>query len=296
MFVHLSWTPRDSRHSVNSSYDSFSKTAREDWNYAQEGRAQSLSASAGIVRTPDRHDSSGSVTYYGGRGEVTAGHEIVRPFGDTDSNATESRSELRFASALVYAGGHATMSRPVSNSFAMFAPDLSIGDYPVGINPQGRRSEERTYEATTDGWGPVVLPNLTPYLYRTVRIDTSRLPPGFDAGDSTYTFYPTYRSGTFVRLGSDANVLLDGTLQYKDKTPVALQAGSISLVGQTDAIPETFFTNRVGRFRIERLKPGQYVMQLYSAPGVTLSLTIPENAAGPTQAGILTLPITEDEQ
>ena len=257
-----------------------------------------MSASAGIVRTQDRYDGSGNVTYYGGRGEVTARHDIVTPYGNTgdSSNATESRSELRFASAMVYAGGHVALSRPVSNSFAIFAPDASIRDYPVGINPQGRRSEERTYEATTNGWGPVVLPDLTPYLYRTVQVDASGLPPGFDAGDSTYTFYPTYRRGTFVRLGSDANVLLDGTLQYKDETPVALQAGSMSLVGQPDAAPETFFTNRAGRFRIEKLKPGHYVMQLYSFPGVTLSLTIPENAAGPTPAGILTLPVTAGEQ
>lgn len=298
VFVNLSWTPRDSRQSITSSYDSFSKTTRADWNYAQEGRAQSMSASAGIVRTQDRYDGSGNVTYYGERGEATASHDVITPFGNTDgsSNTTESRSELRFASAMVYAGGHVALSRPVSNSFAIFAPDPSIRDYPVGINPQGRRSDERTYEATTDGWGPVVLPDLTPYLYRTVRVDASSLPPGFDAGDSTYTFYPTYRSGTFVRLGSDANVLLDGTLQYKDKTPAALQAGSISLIGQSGGAPETFFTNRAGRFRIEKLKPGRYVMQLYSFPGVTLPLTVPENAVGPTQAGILTLPVTADEQ
>jgi outer membrane usher protein len=298
MFVSLSWTPRDSRQSVNNSYNSFSKTARADWNYAQEGRAQSVSGSAGIVRTQDRYDSSGRVTYHGERGEVTASHDIVTPFGNDNgtSHATESRSELRFASAMVYAGGHLALSRPVSNSFVIFASDPPIEDFPIGINPQGRRSEERTYEATTDGWGPVVLPDLTPYLYRTVRVDASRLPPGFDAGDSTYVFYPTYRSGTFVRLGSDANVLLDGTLLYKDETPVALQAGSISLVGQPGATPETFFTNRTGRFRIEKLKPGRYVMELYSFPGVTLPLTIPENAAGPTSVGILTLPVTPDEQ
>lgn len=298
MFANLIWTPQDSRQSVNSSYDSFSKMARTDWNYAQEGRAQSMSASAGIVRTQDHYDGSGSVTYYGERGEVTASHDIVTPFGNNggSSNTTESRSELRFASAMVYGGGHVALSRPVSNSFAIFAPDPSIADYPIGINPQGRRSEERTYEAMTDSWGPAVLPDLTPYLYRTVRVDASRLPPGFDAGDSTYTFYPTYRSGTFVRLGSDANVLLDGTLQYSDKSPVALQAGSISLAGQSGATPETFFTNRAGRFRIEKLKPGQYVMQLYSFPGITLPLTVPENAAGSTQAGLLTLPVTADQE
>ncbi len=299
MFVNLTWTPSDSRNSVNASYDSFSNTARTEWNYAQEGRADSMSASAGVVRTPDRYDGTGDVTYYGERGEATLDHDIVTPFSNTNgsSNMLESRSELRLASAMVFGGGHVALSRPVSNSFAIFAPDPSIEDYPIGVNPQGRHADEdRTYEASTGTFGPAVLPDLTPYLYRTVRVDASKLPPGYDAGPGTYTFYPAYRSGTFVRLGSDTNVLLDGILQYKDGKPVALQAGSISLAGQPDDAPETFFTNRAGRFRIEKLKPGQYVMQLYSFPGVALPVTIQEGAAGPTQAGLLTLPVTADQE
>jgi outer membrane usher protein len=297
MFVNLSWTPFDSRHSVSSSYDSFSNTARTDWSYAQDNESNSFSASTGVVRTQDRYDATGNATYYGERGQVTASHDVVTPYGNNNGalNGTESRSEIRFASALVYGDGHMALSRPISDSFAIFAPDPSIKDYPIGINPQNRPGEDRTYEATTDGWGPAVLPNLTSYLYRTVRVDASKLPPGFDAGAGTYTFYPSYRSGTFVRLGSDANVLLDGTLQFKDKTPVSLQAGTVSLAGQPDAASEAFFTNRSGRFRIEKLKPGKYEMRLYGFPGVTLSLTVPEGAAGPVQAGILTLPIAADE-
>lgn len=296
-FMYLSWTPRDSRHSISGSYDSFSNTARTDWSYIQEGRAKSISASAGVVRTKDRYGSSGGITYFDERGEVTAGHDIVTPLGGRNSSpaATESFSEFRFASAIVYGGGHVALSRPISNSFVIFAPDPSIEKYPIGINPQGRLSEERAYEAVTDEWGPVVLPDLTPYLYRTVRVDASEVPPGFDSGDNTYTFYPTYRSGAFVRLGSDANVLLDGTLLYTDKTPVALQAGSIRLAGPSDAAdPEAFFTNRTGRFRIEKLKPGQYVIELYNFPGITLPLTVPKGAAGPTQAGTLIFPVARE--
>lgn len=297
IFTIISWTPQDSRHSVTGSYDSFSNTTRADWNYSQQNQSESMSASAGFVRTQDRYDGTGDMTYYGERGQVTASHDVVTPFGNNSGslNATESRSELRFASALVYGDGHVALSRPISDSFALFAPDPSIADHPIGINPQAHPGAARTYEASTDSWGPAVLPDLTSYLYRTVRVDTSKLPPGFDAGDSSYTFFPTYRSGTFVRLGSDANVLLDGTLQYRDKSPVALQAGSISLAGQPDAVPETFFTNRSGRFRIEKMKPGQYVMRLYSLPEIALPISVPAGAAGPTQIGIVTLPVTAAE-
>jgi len=296
-FLYLNWTPQDSRNSINSSYDSFSNTARTDWNYAQENRTNSISGSAGIVHAKDSYTGAGSFTYFNERGQVTMSHDVVTPYGNNTAspNTTKSRSELRFASAIVYDDGHAALSRPISNSFIMFSADPSIKKYPIGINPQGYRNEERTYEAVTDTLGPVVLPDLTPYLYRTVQVDASHLPPGFDAGESTYTFYPTYRSGTFVRLGSNANVLLDGTLKYSDQTPVSLQAGSLSLAGQTNASFETFFTNRAGRFRIDKLKPGQYVMQLYKFPGITLRITVPKGAAGPTQAGVLIFPTTTEK-
>ncbi len=50
VFLSLTWTPQDSRHSISSTYDSFSNTARTDWNYAQDGQSDSMSASVGAVR------------------------------------------------------------------------------------------------------------------------------------------------------------------------------------------------------------------------------------------------------
>ncbi len=116
------------------------------------------------------------------------------------------------------------------------------------------------------------------------------MPPGFDAGESSYTVYPGYRSGTVIHLGSDANVMADGTLVFYDGTPVALQAGSIRLLAEPNALPQAFFTNRAGRFRIDKLKPGRYAMQIFSAPGATRLVDIPEGAAGPTSIGVLVLP------
>ena len=288
VFLSLSWTPQGSRHFVTGSYDSLSKTVRADWNYAQAARSQSISASAGVVRTTDREEGNGSLIYYGNRGEITARHDIVSTSGS--GSATESRSEMRFGTALAYSGGHVAFSRPISNSFAMVAPDPSIAPYPIGINPQGGDDQNPAYEATTDGWGPAVLPDFTPYLYRTLRVDAHSLPPGFDAGESNYTLNPGYRSGTFIKIGSDANVLLDGTLVHADGSPMALQAGSIRSAMDKDDPEHPFFTNRAGRFRIEKMRPGTYNVEMYAYPGTLLSVIIPQGAAGPTQAGTLALP------
>lgn len=292
VFVTLSWTEPGSRHSVSSSYDSFTHTARADWNYAQDGRSESVSASSSVMHTSGREAAGGNITYFGNRGEIAARQDVTAAQGEGESgrSAIESRTQLRFGSALVYGAGHLALSRPVSNSFALFVPDPAIADYPIGINPRGRTGTEARYETKTGGSTPAAVPDLTPYIYRTFRIDASRLPPGFDAGESSYTVYPGYRSGTVIHLGSDANVMADGTLVFHDGTPVALQAGSIRLLAEPNALPQAFFTNRAGRFRIDKLKPGGYVMQIFSASGATLLVDIPEGAAGLTSIGVLVLP------
>ena len=292
VFVTLLWTTPGSRHSVSSSYDGFTHTARTDWNYAQDGRLESISASSGVVRTQSGEAANGNITYFGNRGEIAARHDVAITRGESNDaqNATESRSQFRFGTALVYSDGYAAFSRPVSNSFAMFVPAPAIASYPIGVNPRGRVGKEMAFETKTDGANPVVIPDLTPYLYRTFRIDASRLPPGFDAGESSYTIYPGNRSGTVIRLGSNANVMLDGTLVFRDGSPVALQAGSIRPLADPDALPQAFFTNRAGRFRVDKLSPGRYAMELFRFPGVAPVIDIPQNAAGPTPIGVLVLP------
>ncbi len=295
VFLTLSWQP-GSRHSASSSYDSFTHTARADWNYAQDGRSESVSASSSVIHTNGREAADGNITYFGNRGEIAARQDVTaaRGEGEGTQSGTESRSQLRFGTALVYSDGHMALSRSVSNSFALFVPDPAIADYPIGINPSGRPGKEARYDAKTDGSTPAVVPDLTPYIYRTFRIDASRLPPGFDAGEGSYTVYPGYRSGTVIPLGSGANVMADGTLVFRDGAPVALQAGSIRPLAEPDALPQAFFTNRAGRFRIDKLKPGRYSMQIFSAPGATLLVDIPEGAAGPTPIGVLVLPATPE--
>jgi len=296
VMFNFTWTPQSSRHSVTGSYDSTTHTERTDWNYTQAERTESISATAGVTHNGDQSEGQGSLTYYGNRGDITASHDLVDSAGGNGViSGTEERSQVRFGTAIAMSDGHVSMSRPIAGSFAMVEPDPAIEQYPIGVNPLSGGSEnELHYEAKTDWLGPAVLPELTPYMYRTVRVDASSLPPGFDPGDTNYTLHPSYRSGTFIKIGSDANVLLDGTVLYADGKPAALQAGSIRPVSGSELNAITFFTNRQGRFRIEKLKPGDYVAELYDFPGVTLNLTIPKGAAGPTQAGTLTLPVTTE--
>jgi outer membrane usher protein len=295
VLCNFTWAPQSSRHFVSGSYDSITHTTRTDWNYKQSQRTESFSASAGVANTPDYSEGNGSINYYGNRGNISASHDLITTVDDNgDNRGLEKRTQLRFGTALAMSDGHVAMSRPIAGSFAMIAPDPAIGDYPLGVNPQTGDDNQVHYAAKTDKLGPAVLPELTPYMNHTVSVDTRSLPPGFDPGDTHYTVQPSYHSGTFIKIGSDANVLLDGIFVYKDGRPVALQAGSIHPVSGTNSDSVVFFTNRQGRFRIEKLRPGDYIAELNSFPGVTLTISIPEGSAGATQVGTLMLPIIPD--
>lgn len=292
MFLSFFWTERGSRNSFSGSYDSNTRMARADWAHAQDGRADSISASSGIVRTESGTAVNGNIAYFGDHGEIAARHDLATTRGA--DGATESRSQLRFGTALLYGDGQMALSQPVSNSFVLFVPAPAIVDYPIGINPRATAGSGKTYEAKTEGMTPAVIADLTPYYYRSFDIDSSRLPAGFDAGENRHTVYPGYRSGTVIRLGSDANVMLDGTLAFQDGAPAALQAGSIRSIDAPDTQPLAFFTNRAGRFRIDKLKPGRYAMTLFRFPGATQQIDVPANAAGPTPIGTVVLPFVQE--
>ena len=81
----LSWTEPGSRHSISSSYDTFSQTARADWNYAQDGRSESVSASSSVIHSPGREAADSNITYFGNRGEIAARQDVTAARGEGNS-------------------------------------------------------------------------------------------------------------------------------------------------------------------------------------------------------------------
>src|SRR6185436_5651936 len=215
------------------------------------------------------------------RAEASLAQDITTP--SSPAEQVDSRTRFRFGTALVYADGQLALSRPVRDSFAIVAARPEIEGQKIGIDPV-----REVYLAKIDRWGPAVVPDLNPYLVRKLSIDAPDLPPGYELGSGVYTVRPTYRSGTVIRVGTGATVLLGGLLETQDGAPISLQGGEIISLGDAPKTTE-FFTNRRGKFNIEGLNPGAYEMRLFGEPPTSVKFEIPKGKAGFYDIGTLRL-------
>lgn len=283
-FVTLTIPFSSGRQKVHSSYDSFSGTSRADWQYTAQNSVGELSGSLGVQRQQDNDNLYGRARYNSSRAEMSLAEDITTPASPTDQSDRLTR--FRFATALVYAEGQMALSRPVQDSFAIIAASPNLKGYKIGVDPV-----RDTYAATIDSWGPAVLPNLSSYLVRGVTIDAPELPPGYELGPGAYLVRPTYKSGTVIRVGTGATVLLGGILETAQGAPVSLQAGEIvSLAEPQQQEPLVFFTNRRGKFSLEGLQPGRYEICLFSELPSAVRFDIPKGKGGIYDIGTLRLP------
>lgn len=273
IFLTLTWTPPLSRHSVTSSVDTLAGTQDVQWNYRADRDVSSFRFNAGATRDDTGAvRGTGGVGYNGYRGEASLRHDVTTY---PDGQEMESRSQILFGTALVYADGAAAVSRPVNGSFAVLSPHASLAGRRIGVNPAAiSHAASSSYQAEIDGFGPAVIPDATAYMYRPLRIDTQNLPVGYDIGRDNYTLFPSYKSGTRLVVGNAENIFADGYLHMPDGSPARMQGGAIRTASGAE---QEFFTNAEGRFRISRLAPGVYTLSLHRHPGLSARLTIPDS-------------------
>lgn len=182
-------------------------------------------------------------------------------------------SFLRLESALVFADGAWGISRPVRDSFVIVAPHPALQGQVIQINPLRDAAV-----AKADSWGNGVLPDLTAYRVQQVRVDGPDLPLGVDLGPGSYNVLPSYKSGTLIRVGSDATVIVRGQLFAQDGEPISLKTIEIKSIDGGRQL--TFLTNRAGKFVTEGFAPGSYEGKVTSNPNQTFRFTIPAGTAG----------------
>jgi outer membrane usher protein len=191
-----------------------------------------------------------------------------------------TRGTLTLGSALVFADGHAAVTRPVYDSFAIVAPHASVAGTGLGVDPSSVELDGPvSYAATSDLLGPPVLPDVGSYRVRRVTVDPVDAPLGTSLSSVSFDLRPGYRRGTVVRVGSDRNVSLTGTLRNADGSPAGTVAGK--LVDPLDpSEPVLLFTNKAGRFYAEGLRAGRaYRLSLDGAPGQA-TVAVPDDAVG----------------
>jgi outer membrane usher protein len=280
--IAISWIPPQSRQRISVQRDTADRSTRVDWSYTPTQTVGGLQADIAAEKRPasGQEELRGDLTYTDYRYEVQVLHQEVRNNGAE----TESESALRLGTALVFAGGHMAVSRPVSDSFLLVAPHESLAASKIHVNEVSGHPRART-----DSLGPAVLPQLPSYYVHRVTYDVPDLPQGYALGDQIFNVQPPYRSGTVIVAGSGASISVEGTLLDGGGAPIDLQLGSVVFLDSVEPETRRFFTDRTGRFQITGLAPGRYELRLQGAD-VHVRFAIPEGASGIRALGDIEFP------
>lgn len=283
VFAGVVWTPRSGRATVSSSTDTLQHS--RDLNGSWRDDSNRWQAGLGVNETDSQRQGTGNVSYTGYRGEFALRDSVTTGIGSGMGHVRDHRTTVTTGTALAFADGQVALSRPINSGFILVRRHKTLSEHKIGINAAEQGDGEITYQAQADAFGPAVIPDAVPYMYRPVNVDTHNVPAGYDIGTDNFTVKPGYKNGTVISIGSAANIYADGYIRMEDGLPVALQAGTIT---DDQGFTQEFFTNQKGRFRISRLKPGAYDMRLYAYPNAPLPVVIPDTiGAGKFDAGIL---------
>lgn len=284
--INLSWLSPQGRQFIQSSTDINNRrepSHRLNWNYNPLRTIGTPRGSLGLTQNDRGYNLNGRLSYTGYRFNLDLSNDSV--FAGDGNYPIANTTQVSFGTALVFVDGHWGWSRPISNSFALVIPNQSLRDQEIGINPS-----LSGYTTRIDDLGPAVVSNLDPYRISSLTIDAPNLPIGMDVGNRVITLLPTYRSGTLVRLGTDATVFLRGVLLNANGEPISLQSAQIVSLSDDNWQPVSLFTNRAGRFATIGLKPGRYEIRLLTNPPSTVQFEIPPDTKGIYDIGTLQLP------
>ena len=279
--LNLSWSPPRSRQSITASSNTTTKTNQIFWVSRSPDVVNGISKTAALFNSPTGNTFNGSLEYEHYLGKIELSHNLGL---DKDDSGIENSSRLQLETALVFADGHFGITRPVRDSFVLVAPHPNLKGQTVELNPFSGG-----FEGKVNSFSAGVIPNLQSYRVAQVLVEALDLPLGYDLGSPSYTVLPTYKSGTLIKIGTDATVFIRGSLVDPQGEPVSLKVIEITSLEDPNWQPVTLFTNRVGKFAAEGFKPGRYQGSLLGNKKKILEFTIPESQTGLHDLGILRL-------
>ncbi len=274
----LTWRPSNDVRG-DARYDSTLNSATASLYKIPENLAGSIGYSAVASYDDGPASLTGAVDYVGNRFNASISHAgYGEDFGSISDQQVTSAS---VSTALAYAGGKFAVGRRVSDSFAILYGHPSLEGRPVIAGEVLRNGR---YSAASGLLGPVLYPYLGSYVNDSVFYDVLDAPAGYDIGDGVYRVRPAYRSGYVFEIGSDAFVSAVGSVTGRGAdgpAPLSLVGGRVSSLEDPEADPQPFFTNSVGRFAIQGLKPGgRYRVELFTDPRGGFDFTVPADNEG----------------
>jgi len=272
------------RQRARVTYETRDNRVLGEYDYqSQFGGIGTVGANATLSRADDEESIADlAANYTGNRFEANAGYTHIMSSGRADELG---RVRANVGTSIAFADGDFAIGRPVRDSFAIVRPHPTLGDRQVvvgpGLNDQGDR-------ARSGALGPALLPDVGSYTISRVPYDVVDLPPGYDLGSGLFEFFPPYRSGYSVEVGSNRLASAIGIIVNAQTEPVSLAVGTVTSETDREFVPQQIFTNRNGRFGIIGLVPGNVYLAHFPDVGISVRVEVPVDATGFVNVGTIT--------
>ena len=232
-------------------HDSASDTSSLSYLRSSSNQIGSVGYGAVVAREQSTVSAQGSADYIGNRFDATLSHSTYGPnLGGLGRN---NITAVRVGTSIAFADGAFGVGRRVNDSFAVLHAHENLKGHSVVA---GQSLVNNEYMSKSGTFGAAVNGYLNSYVSQSIQYDVENPPLGYDVGTGVVRVNPRYHSGYKLKVGTDAFVSATGTLVLPDGKPVSLAGGRVIAGDGKDKEPLPFFTNSVGRFAIQNLRPG----------------------------------------
>lgn len=241
-----------------SSYDSLTDTARVEYRRRPTLDYPSTEFALAATAREGEREFSGRAGVETSR--LSSSLDLVHgQRSDRLGNSENTSALFRLQSGVAFVDGRLGIGRDPGQGFVLVGRHASISKGVVEVSSgAGGRLLGRA-----DGWGPAVIPLYGGYREQELRMNPQNLPMGYNIGSGSYLAVPGAISGISIEVGSDSFRTVLGILIGADGEALSLVTGR-AIHAETGE-SHSFFTNSRGRLALNRLRSGQYRVELDGA-------------------------------
>jgi outer membrane usher protein len=276
--------PLSDRENLRSSYDSANDQYSLDYNRYQRNEVNDYGLRATLLRDTERVTATGELAYNANRFSAQVQHDAISD--SAFSRITTQRTAYTLGTQIAFADGDIAFGRPVGHRFAILRSHETLGQNVIGVS-QSTGAAAR--EAEADFLGPALVSAGSPYQPQSIYLDLDSVPADYNVGTGQFDLYPGLATGYALHIGSSASISVVGQVIGQGDAPLSLLGGEIRALDDAAFKPVLVFTNTVGKFFADGLKPGRYEMRLGPALDMRIPIEIPPGATGVMDAGTIKL-------
>nr|WP_282446582.1 fimbria/pilus outer membrane usher protein [Shewanella sp. 1CM18E] len=255
-FVTLDWRRSNTQSRLNlaANYNSSNNYGRLEASKTSNDRVGSIGYRAQAEYEDGRDKQNVQFDYTANRLRVEL--EVERANSNTSDNNTSYSTSIRGNTAIGIIDGQVGWGRAKDGPFIIskLHPSLSQQQVLLGID------QKQQYQASGTSNIGALIPLEVAYIDNIVDLNVPDAPIGYDWGESRLTISPGATTGHFFMVGSNSSYTARGVLKTSDGRPISYLQGSMTGNGVT--LP--FFTNKSGRFYLQGIGPGKYMLTISS--------------------------------